>query len=77
MKKVFTAVTLMAMGTLLLSAQPKPPTPEELKALQEIVNSTTVEARVAAVDSFVKGFPKSDYRNIALTMAAHSTGQRG
>jgi tetratricopeptide (TPR) repeat protein len=70
MKKVFTAVTLMAMGTLLLSAQPKPPTPDELKALQEIVNSTTVDARVAAVDSFVKGFPKSDYRNFALTMAA-------
>jgi tetratricopeptide (TPR) repeat protein len=70
MKKVFTAVTLMAMGTLLLSAQPKPPAPDELKALQEIVNSTTVDARVAAVDSFVKGFPKSEYRNFALTMAA-------
>jgi tetratricopeptide (TPR) repeat protein len=70
MKKVFTAVTLMAMGTLLLSAQPKPPAPDELKALQEIVNSTTVETRVAAVDSFVKGFPKSEYRNFALTMAA-------
>jgi tetratricopeptide (TPR) repeat protein len=70
MKKVFNAVTLMAMGTLLLSAQPKPPAPDELKALQEIVNSTTVETRVAAVDSFVKGFPKSEYRNFALTMAA-------
>jgi tetratricopeptide (TPR) repeat protein len=69
MKKVFTAVAALAMGTL-LSAQPKPPAPDELKALQEIVNATSVDARVAAVDNFVKSFPKSDYRNFALTMAA-------
>jgi len=72
MKNVFTAVTLLAIGTLLVSAQPKPPAPEELKALQEIVNSTTADARVAAVDNFIKGFPKSDYRNFALTMAAEA-----
>jgi tetratricopeptide (TPR) repeat protein len=70
MKKAFTAVTLLAIGTLILSAQPKPPAPDELKALQAIVNSTTVDTRVAAVDSFVKSFPKSEYRNFALTMAA-------
>lgn len=70
MKKVFTAVALLATGTLVLSAQPKPPAPDELKALQEIVNSKTVETRVTAVDNFVKGFPKSEYRNFALTMAA-------
>ena len=70
MKKVLTAVALLAMGSLLLNAQPKPPAPDELKALQEIVNATTVEGRVAAVDSFVKSFPKSEYRNFALTMAA-------
>jgi len=72
MKNVFTAAALLAMGIMLCSAQPKPPAPEELKALQEIVNSKTVEARVAAVDSFVKGFPKSEYRNFALTMAAEA-----
>ena len=71
MKKVFTVVAMLAMGTFLLPAQqPKPPAPDELKALQEIFSATTVETRVAAVDSFVKGFPKSEYRNIALTMAA-------
>jgi tetratricopeptide (TPR) repeat protein len=70
MKKAFTAVALVAMGTLALTAQPKPPAPDELKALQEIVNATTVDARVTAADSFVKGFPKSEYRNFALTMAA-------
>src|SRR4029078_11461659 len=32
----------------------------------------TVEARVAAVDSFVTSFPKSEYRNFALTMAAEA-----
>ncbi|MBZ5633128.1 MAG: tetratricopeptide repeat protein [Acidobacteriia bacterium] len=69
MKKVFTAVALLAIGSL-LSAQPKPPAPEELKALQEIVNANTVDARVAAADNFVKNFPKSEYRNFALTMAA-------
>ena len=63
MKNVFTwQMALLAMGTLLLSAQPKPPSPEELKALQAIVNATTVDARVAAADTFVKGFPKSEYR---------------
>ena len=70
MKKAFTAAVWLAMGTLMLTAQPKPPAPDELKALQEIVNSKTLDTRVAAVDSFVKSFPKSDYRNFALTMAA-------
>lgn len=77
MKNVFTAAMLLAMGTLILSAQPKPPAPDELKALQEIVNSTTVDARVAAADSFVKGFPKSEYRNFALTMAAEAYESTG
>jgi len=71
MKSVFTAVTLLALGALMLSAQ-KPPTPEEAKAFQEIVNTTTVEARVAAVDNFVKAFPKSEYRSFAMTMAAEA-----
>ena len=70
MKRAFTAVVLLAVGSLLLSAQQKPPAPDELKGLQEIVNATTVETRVAAVDNFVKAFPKSDYRSFALTMAA-------
>jgi len=72
MKNVFTAATLLAVGMLVASAQPKPPAPDELKALQEIVNSKTVDARVAAVDTFVKGFPKSEYLNFALTMAAEA-----
>ena len=77
MKNVLTAATLLALGTLLASAQPKQPAPEELKALQEIVNSKTVETRVAAVDNFVKGFPKSEYRNFALTMAAEAYESTG
>src|SRR5579872_5044585 len=74
MKKAFTpmalTVALLAMETLTLTAQPKPPAPDELKALQEISNSKTVDARVAAVDSFAKSFPKSEYLNFALTAAA-------
>jgi tetratricopeptide (TPR) repeat protein len=74
MKKAFTpvalAVALLVMGTMMLTAQPKPPAPDELKALQEILNAKTVDTRVAAVDSFVKAFPKSDYLNFALTAAA-------
>lgn len=69
-KNVIAGMALLAMGVL--SAQPKPPAPEELKALQEIVNATTVDARVAAADNFVKGFPKSEYRAFALTMAAEA-----
>jgi tetratricopeptide (TPR) repeat protein len=72
MKKVFTAVALLAMGTMLLTAQQAPPSPDELKALQAIVNATTVDARVTASDAFVKSFPKSDYRSFALTMAAEA-----
>jgi tetratricopeptide (TPR) repeat protein len=72
MKKVFATMALLGMGAVLLSAQPKPPAPDELKALQEIANAKTVETRVAAVDSFVTSFPKSEYRNFALTMAAEA-----
>jgi len=74
MKKAFIPVALMvallAMGPRMLTAQPKPTSPEEVKALQGILNATTVETRVAAVDSFVKGFPKSEYLGFALTAAA-------
>ena len=73
MKKAFTPLALiiaLAMGPLMLTAQPKPPAPEELKALQDILNANAVETRVAAVDSFVKAFPKSEYLNFALTAAA-------
>jgi len=79
MKKVLTPaamasaamiVALLAIGTPVLSAQMKPPSPEELKALQGILNASTMETRVAAVDSFVNSFPKSEYRNFALTAAA-------
>jgi tetratricopeptide (TPR) repeat protein len=70
MKKVFTAVALLAMGTMLLTAQPKPSSPEEVKALQAIMATTTVDTRVAAVDSFIKDFPKSEFRAAVLNMAA-------
>jgi len=71
MKKVLTAVVLVAMGTFAL-AQQKPPSPEELTGLQAIVNAKTVDTRVAAADSFVKSFPKSEYLSVALTMAAEA-----
>jgi len=72
---VIAGMALLAMGVL--SAQPKPPAPEGLKALQEIVNATNVDARVAAADNFVKGFPKSEYRSFALTMAAEAYEMSG
>jgi tetratricopeptide (TPR) repeat protein len=77
MKNVLTAVALLAIGTLWLTAQPKPPSPDELKALQGILAATTADARVAAVDSFVKDFPKSEYRATALTMAADAYEMTG
>jgi tetratricopeptide (TPR) repeat protein len=77
MKKVLTAVALVAMGTFALNAQPKPPSPEELTGLQAIVSAQTVDARVKAADSFVKGFPKSEYLPIALTMAAEAYQMSG
>ena len=72
MKKVIRLVALAAAGSILLSAQQKGPSPDEVKALQAIVNSQTVETRVSAVDNFVKSFPKSEYRSFALTMAAEA-----
>ena len=72
MKTAFTAMTLVAMGTFLLTAQQKGPSPDEVKALQAVANTKTADARVAAVDSFVKDFPKSNYRGFALTMAAEA-----
>ncbi len=72
MKKVITLVAVLAAGSLLLNAQQKAPSPDEVKALQAIVNSQTVDARVTAVDNFVKNFPKSEYRSFALTMAAEA-----
>jgi len=54
MKKAFTpvalTVALLAIGPWVLSAQPKPPAPDELKALQEILNANALDTRVAAAD---------------------------
>ena len=47
------------MGTLLLPRTEAAP-PEELKALQEILNANAVDTRVAAVDSFVKPSPRAN-----------------
>src|SRR5512135_3812520 len=78
MKTVFTAVALLAAGTMLLTAQqPKAPSPEEVKGLQAILNTKTVETRVAAVDEFVKSFPNSEYRGYALTSAAEAYESTG
>jgi tetratricopeptide (TPR) repeat protein len=77
MKNVFIAGLLLAIGSLMLSAQPKPPTPDELKGLQAIANATSVEGRVTASDNFVKSFPKSEYRSFALTMAAEAYEMSG
>ena len=71
MKRVFFAVVLAVMGTQFLSAQ-TPPGPEEVKAIQAITAAAAVDARVAAIDSFVKNFPKSAYRAAVLTMAAET-----
>src|SRR5690349_11659858 len=72
MKKIITLVALLAVGSMMLCAQPKAPSPDEVKALQAIVNAQTVDARVSAADNFVKSFPKSEYRSFALTMAAEA-----
>jgi tetratricopeptide (TPR) repeat protein len=78
MKTVFTAMALLATGTVLLTAQqPKPHSQEEVKALQAIVATKTVDTRVAAVDSFVKNFPKSEYLSFALTSAAEAYESTG
>jgi tetratricopeptide (TPR) repeat protein len=71
-KNIFAGMALLAISAVVLSAQPKPPSPDELKALQAIVNSKTVDERVAASDNCVKSFPKSEYRAFALTMAAEA-----
>jgi tetratricopeptide (TPR) repeat protein len=74
MKKKLTPMALLsallAMGAMTLTAQPKPPSPEEVKALQEILDAKAVDTRVAAVDRFAKSFPKSEYLSFVLTSAA-------
>ena len=77
MKNVFKGMALLVLGAVVLSAQAKAPSPAEVKGLQAVVNAPTADARVAAVDDFVKNFPTSEYRSFALTAAADAYESTG
>jgi tetratricopeptide (TPR) repeat protein len=76
MRKRFLACAAVLMMAGLLPAQPKAKSKKELDAFVAIQQATTVDARIAAADSFVTSFADSQLKSMALTMAAQAAQQK-
>ena len=70
--------TVCAAG--IISAQPKAPqakSQKEVDALMAIQNATTPDARLAAIDNLLTKFADTEFKVMALNMAAATAQQKG
>lgn len=70
-------VTLMAITLAAAAwAQPKPKSQKEVEALQAIFNATGPDARIAAVDNLLLKFADTQFKSVALQLAAQSAQEK-
>ena len=77
---------LRAAGTLVLTAglvfaqkpakQPKPKSQKEVDAINAIFNATEPDARIAAAENLLTKFADTEYKAVALQVAAQSAQQK-
>ena len=56
--------------------QPKPKSQKEVEALQAVFNTQDPDARIAAVDSLLSKFADTEFKSVALQVAAMSAQQK-
>jgi tetratricopeptide (TPR) repeat protein len=76
-RRIITGVLALAAGITSLMAQPRPKGPKEVEALQAMFNATTPDARIAAAENLITKFADTDFKDLALYMAAFSCQQKG
>jgi tetratricopeptide (TPR) repeat protein len=69
----------IALGAALLMAQkaPQPKSQKEVEALMAIQNAATADARLAAIENLLTKFADTDYKAMALEIAASTAQQKG
>src|SRR5262245_40143138 len=80
MRKMFTGLLLAVAGLTGLMAQTKQPQPKsqkELEALQAMFNAQDPDSRIKAADTLITKFADTDFKDLALFMAAFSYQQKG
>jgi tetratricopeptide (TPR) repeat protein len=75
MKTKFMMVGLLAAGSLLMGQKVK--SPKEGEAVQAVLNATTPDQKIAAVDSLLSKYKDTEFKAITLEMAGEAYQQKG
>src|SRR3954447_18962370 len=71
------AVGLALAGAVLVAQnQPRPKSQKEVEALQAIFNTQDPDARIAAVEKLLSNFADTEFKAVALQVAAMSAQQK-
>jgi tetratricopeptide (TPR) repeat protein len=77
MNRLLTLCCAVALMAALAFAQPKPKSQKEGEAVMAIFNAQTPDARIAAVESLLTNFADTDFKAVALQVAAQSAEMKG
>ncbi|HYZ85200.1 MAG TPA: hypothetical protein VE621_12385 [Bryobacteraceae bacterium] len=67
---------LLATGLLVAQKQPQPKSPKEAEAVMAIMNAQTPDARIQAVENLLSKFADTEFKAVALQLAAFSAQQK-
>src|SRR5690348_11033297 len=71
------AALVLAGGTMLAAVkQPQPKSPKEQEALMAVFNTQDPDARIAAVENLLTKFADTEFKAVALQIAAASAQQK-
>jgi len=78
-RTLFAAVLALAAGltTLMAQKQPAPKSKSEVEALQAMFAAQDPDARIKAADALITKFADTDFKDLALYMAAFAYQQKG
>src|SRR6185295_6733331 len=74
MRNLYIAAALVALSAVGMAQKPK--SQKEVDAINAVVSATTVEARIAAVDSLLQKFADTEFKVWALNIAANAAVQK-
>src|SRR5436853_7501589 len=76
MKTCIVLLFALVAGTVFGQAQPKPKSQKELEAIQAIFNAQDPDSRIAAAEKLLTNFADTEFKAIALQVAAASAQQK-
>jgi tetratricopeptide (TPR) repeat protein len=76
MKRCIVLSFALAAGAVFLQAQPKPKSQKEVEAIQAIFNAQDPDSRIAAAEKLLTNFADTEFKAIALQVAAASAQQK-